>query len=1526
MLAVGADPNEESADGAAALSVAMKAGAQEVVQLLLAAGAKGVDGAHDEKTTVRASSARKKESAARLPSQFWHACKAGDVSSVVAMLAEGADPNEADGRRVSALSNAAATGTQEIVQLLLSAGACVTLQSLVCAARRGDPAILSSLLTAGPKVTSPTGFVVTPLLVASASGHAVCVELLLAHEAAAGTINQRNGKNQSALFLACVGGHIPVAYLLLDAGADCTSACGLTSASSSAVYRRMINDGQQVTISSFAVWTPLHAAVLIGNAELVQRLISKGADVNAKSESGLTPLHIAAAKGHLTIVTALLDSGAASDIPFYEVNSRGSPLFLACEFGHTEVVKLLLQRGASPERVGVMELPSLTAKSRMFQSGLPLHVAALKGHAACIATLLQSRLPPPSVAADDAAMNYYRSIHKLYEYPEVLLQQRVATELGQSESPEVLGLGIREGWQTPLMLACSALGHTEADCSEVVRLLLQDETAMRMIDATDDGGMTALHYAAALSGQSGAAGSAATEAVRLLTAAGADTSILDKAEHIAAYYAGAAGGAEAFTLLMTPTPAYSRTSKGASKGKGKTGTNNNKASSSSIGSSGEAASSGTGDEEGGANVPRKRKRQAADRDCGRLLHFACKLGSVDVLARLLALPSLAPNSSSSEAPSAEASSANKGRACGWNRELTVDVPGLGLPLSLAAEGGHVTMVQLLLDAGAEINGGAIISDVPRPPPSALGGGVGSLLDKHEGRPSLHEDDPAGFDPAAAAASAAAQGRPAAAASASSSSSLFPPACPVDVVGQPLMRAVKAGNIAGTQCLLQAGARTGGLVTTAVLLKSSGPGSYKPLTILGVAAEAGKLTMLQALIGAFGPDALRSDAAADAVKTAAHTGRTGVLQYLITSGAPQWTSAEHALWSRGSDARPITILELAVDALQVDTVRYLLNCGIDLAPPWSMHASAAASLHHHHHRYDGDGIFGDDDVDGHGDDGGFEDVEVGGLPPRAERAVTSGSAAGSSSADPPTTPSSSSSTAASSSTASVAPASWPWLQDCLSAACTLPQEATISTAAARCEIIDILLGACAKVNGMDSSGCAAIHRAIRAASSLPLRYDRYYGSLPTSVKVNTAGGPSAHDTAAADFLLVVRHLLCNGAHPNLLDVSNSTAVKLAMRSSRSSSFEMLRVLAGAGGDLRPSLSQLPYLINAAQSGMDAASYIEGDEHKHEGRSMDKQTPGPGVSYDKLHFLLRHIHPASVQLDSKILQSAAAALLATTPADRERYFRPRFGISQPDIYAPGSNRLPLLRWLLRAGADPGGGVYTLDGRLWPRLEKETLLAFAVGNGVTAPELQLMAEYRPAAINAQVTVVQDHFIDDVKIETQSGTCALVMAGNLFSLPWICRQQSRSDKGTQPILAQASLIGELIACGADVNATDDQGCTALAEVCRTFTAGCQAGIAAIQLLLKAGASPNAGTLDSYTPLVLLCQNRVVTGATDAGRACEEEGADATDVRQAAIVLIQAGADVNACAHDGMTALQAARKGWHTKLAALLEAAGGTC
>lgn len=69
--------------------------------------------------------------------------------------------------------------------------------------------------------------------------------------------------------------------------------------------------------------TPLHLAVLIGNAEVAQMLLSFGAQPSVKDNNGNTALHLAVLHGNLECVKVILNTNDTKSLPLNDFNDEG---------------------------------------------------------------------------------------------------------------------------------------------------------------------------------------------------------------------------------------------------------------------------------------------------------------------------------------------------------------------------------------------------------------------------------------------------------------------------------------------------------------------------------------------------------------------------------------------------------------------------------------------------------------------------------------------------------------------------------------------------------------------------------------------------------------------------------------------------------------------------------------------------------------------------------------------------------------------------------------------------------------------------------------------------------------------------------------------------------------------------------------------------------------------------------------------------------------------------------------------------
>lgn len=212
----------------------------------------------------------------------------GDTDGVRRLLLAGVDPNTPPGpddRGMTALMFAGWRGHDEIISLLIAAGANVN-------------------------ATSTSGQ--TSLMYAAFGGHAIAVQTLLAARA---NPNITSNHGESPLMVAFERGHLNIARVLIP-----------------------VSD---VTHRSDLGETPLQLAIKRGDLAIVEAVLLRNPPLEAADSHGRTPLMNAARLGHTRIVIRLLNKGAL-------VNARDSSGRTALSSaGNPAVSQVLRQRGGT---------------------------------------------------------------------------------------------------------------------------------------------------------------------------------------------------------------------------------------------------------------------------------------------------------------------------------------------------------------------------------------------------------------------------------------------------------------------------------------------------------------------------------------------------------------------------------------------------------------------------------------------------------------------------------------------------------------------------------------------------------------------------------------------------------------------------------------------------------------------------------------------------------------------------------------------------------------------------------------------------------------------------------------------------------------------------------------------------------------------------------------------------------------------------------------------------------------------------
>jgi uncharacterized protein len=392
-------------DGTTALHWAAQQGNEQIVDLLLKAGASA--GAANTFGVVPLSLA----------------VESGNAAIVDRLLRAGARATAALAAGETVLHTAARVGNPEVIKLLLAAGAKVDAAEdtrsqtpLMWAAASGNAAAARMLVEAGANVAARSierdvksverrgsgangyldpkanNFSFSPLLFAVRNGKLDAMNVLLD---AGANVNDTVSDGTSALTVACVNAHWELAARLLERGANPNAAgqgwaplhqiartrtftighvphpTGSGTMSPFDLVRMLVAKGANINALVTAkdiddgyrhkvVWTggtPLFIAAKGGDFEMVKLLLSLGADYRIKNATDTTPLMVAAGvdiwnpgedtgthEDHVKTVKALIDSGA--DVG--GANSNGdTAMHGAARLGANGVVDLLVAAGAT---------------------------------------------------------------------------------------------------------------------------------------------------------------------------------------------------------------------------------------------------------------------------------------------------------------------------------------------------------------------------------------------------------------------------------------------------------------------------------------------------------------------------------------------------------------------------------------------------------------------------------------------------------------------------------------------------------------------------------------------------------------------------------------------------------------------------------------------------------------------------------------------------------------------------------------------------------------------------------------------------------------------------------------------------------------------------------------------------------------------------------------------------------------------------------------------------------------------------
>jgi ankyrin repeat protein len=282
---------------------------------------------------------------------------------------------------------------------------------------------------------------------------------------------------------------------------------GAASDGDKKAIQALLKEGVDINVRDWDELTALIPAASAGHLDICKILIKEGIDVNAKDKDGITALMEASIMGHDKIVEFLLSSGAVVDLA---ASSEVTALWLAASEGRVDVMKLLLGKNADASNSRV---DGITA----------LMTASVGGHAEAVKLLIEN--------GADASATDKDGLTPLMNAAENGDVETLKAILEKVDDPDYVNQMSNTGF-TALIIA-SAHGHVEA-----IEYLVSKGAK---VDAVHENKVTALMYAAA---------AGHLEAMKVLIKGGADLEFKHTNGGTALLEASTAGKYEAIKLLV----------------------------------------------------------------------------------------------------------------------------------------------------------------------------------------------------------------------------------------------------------------------------------------------------------------------------------------------------------------------------------------------------------------------------------------------------------------------------------------------------------------------------------------------------------------------------------------------------------------------------------------------------------------------------------------------------------------------------------------------------------------------------------------------------------------------------------------------------------------------------------------------------------------------------------------------------------------------------------------------------------------
>ena len=369
------------------------------------------------------------------------AISSADIATVNLLLSEGADPDMAwpRGERPLLLAISQLKGARRNIKHENWNAKEADLQAAYQEKDQEYEAIVKLLLQNGADIMAQDAEGNTPLHLAAQYGFD---RLTALHLASGAHVNVLNSDHQSPLFLAAKKAHLPSLQLLLDAGARVEDGVSpLYEAASEEAAQLLLRHGAEISELDEKRSEGLITAASKGVKSVVEILLEMGEQIDKGDQWGQNALYHAIKKGQVESVRALLDHGAA--LEFEHRTYATTPLLAALDkFGGNEAVALLLiERGAD-----------INVKDSLYGRSI-LGMAAECGMETLVRLVLDRGLPIDSADNNGCTPLNLAASNKHDGIVQLLLQNGAQVDFTGPESDSSQDINHRRPRSTPLCVA-----------------------------------------------------------------------------------------------------------------------------------------------------------------------------------------------------------------------------------------------------------------------------------------------------------------------------------------------------------------------------------------------------------------------------------------------------------------------------------------------------------------------------------------------------------------------------------------------------------------------------------------------------------------------------------------------------------------------------------------------------------------------------------------------------------------------------------------------------------------------------------------------------------------------------------------------------------------------------------------------------------------------------------------------------------------------------------------------------------------